>query len=192
VPLGLNQDTLVIPGFSGAWGGLAADRKGVLYATAINGAGMSKIVDNTKAREIIGEPGAPAPFGGMQNGYQRLEYGFSGYGQFRLPGGQSGLAESIPTLNAIDMNTGEYRWTVPLPNRNGGSGPLVTATDLLFIAAGNRLKAFSTADGKLLSEIQLPGAGGNGAGSYMAGGKQYIFLASGGGQTPAYVAYTLP
>ena len=40
-------------------------------------------------------------------------------------------------------------------------------------------------------EQQLPGTLGNGAGSYMANGKQYIVLASGGGATPAYVAYTV-
>ncbi len=206
-PLALNQDTLVIPGFAGAWGGMAADRKGVIYATGADGAGLSKIVDNTKQRELIGEPGAPRPFGGAQNGFQRLEYGFTGYGQFRLKGGQSGIKESIPTLNAIDINTGEYLWTVPLPGRAGGSGPLVTGSGLLFIAAGNKLKAFDTKDGKFLAEQQLPGAAGNGAGSYMIDGKQNVVLASGGGgggggappapgasapPTPAYVAYALP
>ena len=206
-PLALNQDTLVIPGFGGAWGGMAADRKGVIYATAADGAGLSKIVDNTKQRELIGEPGAPRPIGGAQNGYQRLEYGFTGYGQFRLKGGQSGIKDSPPTLNAIDINTGEYRWTVPLPGRAGGSGPLVTASGVLFVAAGNKLKAFDTKNGRQLGEQTLPGAGGNGAGTYMVDGKQYVVLASGGGggppgaapapgaaapPSPAYVAYALP
>lgn len=193
-PLGLNQNTLVIPGFAGAWGGMAADRDGVIYATAMNGAGMSRIVDNTKARALIGEPGAPPPFGGLQNGYQRLAYGFSGYGQFRLPGGQSALDPSStePTLNAVDLNSGEYRWTVPLPGRNGGSGPLVTASKLLFIVAANKLQAYDTADGTKRWETQLPGSAGNSAGTYMQNGKQYIIVASGGVPQPAYVAYALP
>ena len=193
-PLGLNQNTLVIPGFAGAWGGMASDRNGTIYATAGNGAGMSRIVDNTKAREQIGEPGAPQPFGGAQNGYQRLDYGFSGYGQFRLSNGQPGLAPAATeaTLNAVDLNTGQYRWTIPLPGRNGGSGPLVTAGDLLFIAAGNKLQAYATKDGAKLWEMQLPGAVGNGAGSYWQNGKQFIIVASGGMPQPAYIAYALP
>ena len=77
---------------------------------------------------------------------------------------------------------------------------------LLFIAAGNKLQAFDTKDGSKISELQLPGGSGNGAGSYMVDGKQYIVVASGGGgfgggaapaggapaPTPAYVAYALP
>jgi quinoprotein glucose dehydrogenase len=192
VPLGYNQDTLIMPGFSGSLGGMAADRAGILYAAMPGGAGMTRIVDNTKAREQIGEPGAPPPFGGAQNGYQRLDYGFTGYNSFRV-NGQSGLsaATMMGTLNAVDLNTGQYRWTVPLPNRNPYSGPLVTATGLLFIAAGDKLQGYATADGKLLWEQKLPGAMGNGAGSYMVDGKQYVVLAAGGGSEPSYVAYAL-
>ena len=193
-PLGLNQDTLVIPGFGGHLGGMAADRNGVVYAAAPNGAGMSKIVDNTKARAQIGEPGAPQPFGGLQNGYQRLDWGFSGYGQFRLPSGDSALSDaaSMPTLNAIDLNTGQYRWTILFPGRNALSGPLVTATGLLFISGGNELRAYATADGKLLWSQKLPGGGGTSPGVYAVDGKDYVMLASGGGQQAAYVAYALP
>lgn len=110
-------------------------------------------------------------------------------------------------MHAIDLNTGQYRWTVPLPNRNQGSGPLVTATGLLFIAAGNKVQAYATRDGSKLWEQPLPGVSGNGAGTYMLDGKQYVVLASGGGggRAPAagapgasaaaesaYVAYALP
>ena len=193
VPLGLNQDTLVIPGFAYGFGGIAADHNGIMYASASNGAGLSKIVDNTEARQHIGEPGAPLPAGGMQNGYAHLDYSFSGYGQFRLPDGKPGLsaAASQGTLNAIDLNTGQYRWTIPLAARSGGSGPLVTASGLLFIASGNKLQAYASADGKLIWEQPLPGAGGNSPGTYMVDGKQYVVIASGGGSAPCYVAYSL-
>ena len=194
VPLALNQNTLVLPGFAGAWGGIAADRQGVLYATGLNGVGMSRIVDNNQQRTQIGEPGGPRPIGGAQNGFQRLEYGFTGYGAFNLSDGSSALdaEKAMPTLNAIDLNTGQYKWTTPLPNRSGSSGPLVTESGLLFIAASNRLQAFATRDGSKLWEVQMPGAGGNGAGTYMADGKQYVIIASPGGATPSWVAYTLP
>jgi quinoprotein glucose dehydrogenase len=194
VPLGLNQNTLVIPGFSGTLGGMAADRNGILYVTAGNGAGMTKIVDNTKARTLIGEPGAPPPAGGAQNGYAHLDYSFNGYGRFGLPSGDSGLnaAATMPVMHAIDLNTGQYRWTVPLVGRNGNAGPLVTASGLLFIAAGNTLQAYTTADGKKVWETELPASSGNSAGTYMLNGKQYIVLASGGRGQAAYVAYRLP
>ena len=194
VPLGLNQNTLVIPGFSGTLGGIAADQNGILYVTAGNGAGMTKIVDNTKARLLIGEPGAPPPAGGAQNGYAHLDYSFNGYGRFGLASGVSGLndAASLPVMHAIDLNTGAYRWTVPLTGRNGNAGPLVTATGLLFIAAGNALQAYTTTDGKKVWETTLPATSGNSAGSYMADGKQYVMLASGGRGQAAYIAYRLP
>jgi quinoprotein glucose dehydrogenase len=190
-PLALNQNTLVLPGFAGAWGGMAADREGVLYATALNTAAMASMVDNRERRIRAFEPGAPRP---NQNGVPMLDYTFTGYGgRFVLKDGTSALdeARSMPTLNAVDLNTGEYRWTVPLPNRFQGSGPLVTATGLLFISAGNQLQAYRTADGAKIWQQQLPGALGNGAGSYMANGKQHIILASGGGTAPAYVTYAL-
>jgi quinoprotein glucose dehydrogenase len=191
-PLALNQDTLVIPGFGGAWGGFAADHDGIYYGTGGSGAGMSRIVDNTAARQQIGEPGAPRPMGGAQNGYARLDYAFNGYGRFVLPDGKSGLSPeaSQGTLNAVDLNTWQYRWTIPLPGRAGGSGPLVTATGLLFIGAGNTLQAYSTADGTKLWQQTLPASGANSPGTYMVDGKQYVIIAS-GGATAAYIAYAL-
>jgi len=194
-PVGLEQDTLVIPGFSGAWGGMAADQDGTIYATAGNGTGLTRMVPNTAAVAGLGEDGAPVQaFGGAQNGIPKLKYAFNGYRQFRLPGGQPGLDASATnaTLNAIDINTGQYRWTINLPGRNPGSGPLVTASRLLFISAQGKLQAYGTKDGAKLWETPLPGAQGNGAGAYAQGGKEYVIVASGGGTQPAYVAYTLP
>ena len=208
VPLGLNQNTLVLPGFAGAWGGMGADRDGVIYLTALNTAGMSRIVDNRQRRAELTAPGA-RPAG--QNGIAMLDWNFTGYGSFVLSDGTTALdAEKAgPVMHAIDLNTGQYRWTVPLPGRNQGSGPLITASGLLFISAGNRIQAHSTRDGSKLWETQLPGVTGNGAGTYMQDGKQYVVIATGGGggraaaaaaagppaangPTPAYVAYALP
>ena len=193
-PIGLNQDTLVAPGFAGTWGGMAADRKGILYASAPNGSGMTRIVDNSKVRDMIGKPGGPTAIGGAQNGIGALDYNFAGYGQFRLPSGGSALDEATSqgTLNAIDLNTGFYKWSIYLPGRANSSGPLVTASGLLFIAAGNELQAYSSETGKLLWKTTLSATGGNSAGSYVVDGRQYVMLATGGRGQAAYVAYALP
>lgn len=190
-PFGLDQQTLIMPGFAGAWGGMAADKEGIIYLTALNTVSSSMMIDNRQRRIQAFEPGAPRP---NQNGVPVLDYTFTGYGgRFNLKDGTSAVdaAKTAPTMHAIDLNTGEYKWTVPLPGRTVSAGPLVTASKLLFIAAAGKLQAFSTSDGAKLWEQQLPGAGGNGAGSYMAGGKQYVVISSGGGATPAWVAYTV-
>jgi quinoprotein glucose dehydrogenase len=193
-PLALGKDTLVAPGFAGTWGGMAADRKGVLYASAPNGSGMTRMLDNSKVRDMIGKPGGPTAIGGAQNGIGALDYNFAGYGQFRLPSGGSALddATSQGTLNAIDLNTGFYKWSIYLPNRANSSGPLVTASGLLFIAAGNELQAYDSETGKKLWKTTLSATGGNSAGSYMQDGRQYVILATGGRGQSAYVAYALP
>jgi quinoprotein glucose dehydrogenase len=193
-PLALGQDTLVAPGFAGTWGGMAADRKGVLYASAPNGSGMTRMLDNSKVRDMIGKPGGPTAIGGAQNGIGALDYNFAGYGQFRLPSGGSALDEATSqgTLNAIDLNTGFYKWSIYLPNRANSSGPLVTASGLLFIAAGNELQAYDSETGRKLWKTTLSATGGNSAGSYMQDGRQYVILATGGRGQAAYVAYALP
>ncbi len=190
-PFGLNQQTLIMPGFAGAWGGMATDREGVIYLTALNTVSSSMMIDNRQRRIQAFEPGAPRP---NQNGVPVLDYTFTGYGgRFNLKDGTSAVdaAKTGPTMHAIDLNTGQYKWTVPLPGRTVSAGPLVTASKLLCIAAAGKLQAFNTTDGAKLWEQQLPGTTGNGAGSYMQSGKQYIIISSGGGATPAYVTYTV-
>jgi quinoprotein glucose dehydrogenase len=190
-PFGLNQQTLIMPGFAGAWGGMAADKQGVIYLTALNTVSASMMIDNRQRRIQAFEPGAPRP---NQNGVPVLDYTFTGYGgRFNLKDGTSAVdaAKTGPTMHAIDLNTGQYKWTVPLVGRTVAAGPLVTGSKLLFIAAAGKLQAFNTDDGAKLWEQQLPGTLGNGAGTYMAGGKQYVILASSGGATPAYVTYTV-
>lgn len=116
------------------------------------------------------------------------------------------------TLNAIDMNTGEYLWKVtlgeypeltrqgvpPTGTENHG-GPIVTAGGLLFIAAtyDEKLRAFDTRTGKVVWEYKLPAGGFATPITYMVKGKQYIAIAAGGtryGLKPGgtYVAFALP
>ncbi len=188
VPIGLNQDTLVVPGFDGGnqWGGMAADRSGIIYAMVRNTASLTRLVPNPRLA-----PGYKDRLPPDQNGYANLAYAFTGYGGWRLKGGASPFSPPAATLNAVDLNTGQYKWTIPF-NLASNGGPAVTQSGLLFIGGSGSLQAFDTRDGKLLFESKLPATAGLTPAIYMVDGKEYVTLASGGRGNAAYVAYALP
>jgi quinoprotein glucose dehydrogenase len=114
------------------------------------------------------------------------------------------------TLNAIDLSTGDYVWSVPLgefpeltkkgvplTGTESYGGPLVTAGGLIFIAAtrDERIRAFDKKTGKQVWEYQLPAGGFATPVTYEVEGKQYIVIAAGGarGKKPGgwYVAFAL-
>ncbi|MDA0350254.1 MAG: PQQ-binding-like beta-propeller repeat protein [Verrucomicrobia bacterium] len=115
------------------------------------------------------------------------------------------------TLNAIDLNTGEYLWTkvfgeypeliaegkAPTGRENFG-GPIVTASGVLFIGASldGYLRAYDKTTGNELWRDELPAGGYATPATYMANGKQYIIIACGGGRgspsSDSYAAYSLP
>jgi quinoprotein glucose dehydrogenase len=116
------------------------------------------------------------------------------------------------TLNAVDLNTGNYLWRVPLgeypellekglapTGTENHGGPLVTAGGLLFIGAtrDGKLRAFDTRTGKVVWKYSLPAGGFATPITYKINGKQYIVIAAGGNRQgqPAggtYVAFALP
>jgi quinoprotein glucose dehydrogenase len=143
----------------------------------------------------------------------RLKYRSDGESIFLDPDGYPAVSPPWGTLNAIDLNTGDMRWRIPLGEvpalaasglKNTGSdnygGPVVTASGLLFIGATNfdkKFRAFDARTGVLLWETTLPAAGNATPSIYMRDGKQYVVIACGGGKNGApsgssIVAFALP
>ena len=143
------------------------------------------------------------------------KYRFTGYRKFLDPDGYPAVLPPWGTLNALDLNSGEYVWQIPLGEypelaakgiTNTGSenygGPVVTAGGLLFIGATNhdrKFRAFDKASGALLWETTLPFSGNATPAVYEVNGRQFVVIAAGGGKsrpgTPSggmYVAFALP
>lgn len=99
------------------------------------------------------------------------------------------------TLNAIDLNTGDYLWRVPLgefpeltkkgipvTGTENTGGPLATAGGLVFIGAtpDEKFRAFNGKTGEIVWEYELPAGAFATPISYSIDGKQYIVVAAGG------------
>ena len=151
---------------------------------------------------------------GLLGGSKASRYMFTGYERFADPDGYPAVKPPWGTLNAIDLNTGQYLWKVPLGqypalaaegltdtgSENYG-GPVVTASGLLFIGAtiyDRKFRAFDSATGRLLWQTDLPYAGVATPITYMIDGRQHVVIATSGQRDPkgpqgsAYVAFALP
>ncbi|HME05958.1 MAG TPA: pyrroloquinoline quinone-dependent dehydrogenase [Bryobacteraceae bacterium] len=148
-----------------------------------------------------------------QDAHSFMKYVNDGYNRFLDPEGYPAIQPPWGTLNAINLNTGEYAWTIPFGEypklvaqglKNTGSenygGPVVTAGGLLFIGATSydkKFRAFDKTTGELLWETTLPAAGNATPSIYEVAGRQYVVIAAGGGKSSdptggTIVAFALP
>lgn len=136
----------------------------------------------------------------------------NGQVQFRTPAGYPAVKPPWGTLSAVDLNSGDFLWQVPLgefpelkkqgvppTGTENHGGPIVTAGGLLFIGATQDefFRAFDTKTGKMLWEYKLPAGGFATPATYEAKGKQYVVIAAGGtkyGLKPggSYIAFSIP
>jgi len=191
------RGTINLPGWAGGggWQGAAVDPEtGMMYIPSATAAIVVQLVEPEEGT---------SDFNFMRGGLTSVN-------------GPSGLPLTKPPygrITAIDMNTGDHTWMVPHgegprqriidagvmdPGPVGSTsrtGPVLTKT-LLFIAQqdGGRsvMRAFDKATGDVVHEIDLPSVPSATPMTYMAGGKQYIAIALGGGTASSIVTYALP
>ena len=141
------------------------------------------------------------------------QYKIKGYTQLKDQFGYPGIKPPWGTLNAVDLNTGEYVWKrtlgqypelmqkgIPETGTQLFGGGVVTAGGLIFIAASRdeKVRAIDKKTGKTLWEFQLPAGGYATPATYEVDGKQFVVIASGGGGLQAtktgdyYFAFALP
>ena len=205
-----------IPSLIGIAGRLTPDQ---IAATIKTGKGRMPGFPNLSEGELVSlvdflTNGERKELGSVGPELLGMKYRFSGYRRFLDPDGYPAIAPPWGTLNAIDLNTGAYKWRINLGEypdlaargvKNTGSenygGPIVTAGGLIFIGATNfdkKFRAFDKSTGELLWEFTLPFAGNATPATYEVNGQQYVVIAAGGGKDPKsptggmYVAFALP
>jgi quinoprotein glucose dehydrogenase len=193
------QGTVVVPGLHGGanWSGASFDpTTGLLYVNSNNVPNIITLFDSKE-----GDKPTYGPFRAKA------------YEQFRDHEGYPAIKPPWGLLDAINLNTGEFAWQVPLGEyaeltargipRTGTEtfgGSIVTAGGLVFIAGtkDERMHAFDKQTGRLLWEHSLPAGGYATPSTYQVNGRQYVVIAAGGAGKletragDAFVAFGLP
>jgi quinoprotein glucose dehydrogenase len=132
------------------------------------------------------------------------------YGQFLDNQRRPGIKPPWGQLHAINLNSGEFEWSVTLGNQpegqlpgaaetgaSGSAGPLLTKGGLLFIGStrDRKFRAFDQKTGEKIWETTLPGIANANPSTYWSKGKQYIAISVGGdADNPAgyIITFALP
>ncbi len=203
------KGTLVRPSNIGGahWGGMAWDAKRQIAVVPVNTiASMVQLMaadfDDDAAEEESDRLGL---------GYQYTHMQGTGYVMrrrfLRAPSGAFCTPPPWGLLVAVDLSTGRRAWEAPLGSmaKDGpptGSpnlgGPIATAGGLIFIGAtlDKRFRAFDVDTGRVLWEAELPAGARATPITYRAGGKQFVVVAAGGGDSfgpgDYLIAFALP
>jgi len=199
LPVSYNRLRVQFPGNHGGvnWGGMSfSPQLGYLFVNTNELGQLSGLRDRdpnaTDSARAEGQGNRVDPNGPYQ--------GVPGGGRFSIRGtdAQQLLCQQPPwgQLTAINVNTGEFAWRVPLgitdslpadkqlTGRPGNGGTIATAGGLVFVGAtdDSRFRAFDAKTGKELWTVKLPGAAQATPMTYEGpDGKQYVVITATGG-----------
>ena len=205
---GSEQGSIKAPAWHGGatWSGACFDpTTGMLYVN-INNAPMVVALrpskDARRVYDLVGTQKTPGRTERFHNAYH-----------FADKDGYPGIKPPWGTLNAINLNTGDIAWSVPLGSfpelvkqglpptgTESFGGAIVTAGGLVFIGGTmeEKFHAYDKDTGQLLWETQLPAGGYATPSTYSVNGRQYVIIAAGGGgkigtrSGDSFVAFSLP
>ncbi len=157
---------------------------------AVNAETLTQVISFLRT----GQDAAAAGASRNNSGAASSKYVFTGYRYFNDPEGYPAYGTPWGTLNAIDMNTGKYLWTVPFgeyteladkgmtdTGSDSHGGSTLTAAGLLFTGGSEndlKFRAYDSATGKILWAGQLPGHGSATPATYAVNGRQYVVIAA--------------
>jgi quinoprotein glucose dehydrogenase len=196
LPQGYKRLRVQFPGNHGGvnWGGASfSPQLGYLFVNTNELGQVAGLTDREP-----GDTGPAQPDGVGNRVHPDGPYkGVPGGGRFTDP--VSGLPCQQPpwgVLTAVDVNTGEFAWRVPLgiteslpadkqkTGRQGNGGSIATAGGLVFIGVTDdeRFRAFDAKSGREVWTFKLPGAAQATPSTYLGrDGRQYVVITATGG-----------
>jgi quinoprotein glucose dehydrogenase len=196
LPQGYKRLRLQFPGNHGGvnWGGTSFNPQlGYLFVNTNELGQLAGVTDRTPgatgSAQAAGQGNRVDPNGPYE--------GIPGGGRFKDEASNM-MCQQPPwgQLTAVDVNTGEFVWRVPLgiteslppekqkTGRPGNGGTIATAGGLVFVGATDdaRFRAFDAKTGKELWTTKLAGAANATPSTYLGkDGRQYVVITSSGG-----------